>query len=60
MSGSTVGLLAGLLVALAAITGGLGGFLLAIVLGGVGYAAAGHLTGQFDLGELAARSRNRV
>ncbi len=60
MSGSTVGLLAGLLLALAAVTGGLGGFLLAVVLGAVGFAAGGHLTGQFDLSEVVARSRSRV
>jgi len=56
MTTSALGLIAGLLLAIAAITGGLSGFLLALVLGAVGYALGGHRDGQFDLAELV-RSR---
>lgn len=43
------GLFAALLLALAAITGGLGGFLLALVLGAAGAAVGAHLDGSIDL-----------
>ncbi|MFK5584575.1 MULTISPECIES: DUF2273 domain-containing protein [unclassified Serinicoccus] len=49
MNTATTGLLVGLLLALIGILGGLGGFLLALVLGGVGYAVAGQLSGEVDL-----------
>ena len=49
MNASTIGLMAGLLLALTGILGGLGGFLLALVLGGVGYAVAGQASGELDL-----------
>ncbi|NLG54555.1 MAG: DUF2273 domain-containing protein [Rhodococcus sp.] len=50
MSNSALGLLAGLLLALAAITGGFTGFILAILLGGVGLAIGAHRDGRIDLG----------
>ncbi len=49
MNTATLGLLIGLLLALTGILGGLGGFLLALVLGGAGYAVAGQLSGEVDL-----------
>ncbi|SDU76853.1 hypothetical protein [Jiangella alkaliphila] len=49
MNATGIGLVAGLLLALAATTGGLGGFLLAIVLGLAGLAVAGHLSGELDV-----------
>jgi uncharacterized membrane protein YeaQ/YmgE (transglycosylase-associated protein family) len=53
-----IGLLVGVLLAIAAITGGFGGFLLAVVLGAVGYLVAGQLSGKLDLvGLLAGRNR---
>ena len=52
-----VGLIAGLLLTIAAVTGGLTGFLLAIVFGGVGTAVGLHLDGVIDLTTLAHRKR---
>lgn len=52
MTTSTLGLLAGLLVTIAIVTGGLTGLLLAVVLGGAGYLVGAHLDGQVDLREL--------
>lgn len=49
MNTATTGLLIGLLLALIGILGGLGGFLLALVLGGAGYAVAGQVSGEIDL-----------
>lgn len=56
MTTSTLGLLAGLLLTIAIVAGGLVGLLLAVVLGGVGYLVGAHLDGQIDLSELV-RSR---
>jgi hypothetical protein len=58
MNRSSLGLLAGLLLTIAIVAGGLLGLLLAIVLGGIGFAVGGHLDGDFDLTEIA-RSRRR-
>ena len=52
MTTSTLGLLAGLLVTIAIVTGGLTGLLLAVMLGGAGYLVGAHLDGQVDLREL--------
>ena len=43
MTTSTIGLLAGLLLGIAAAAGGFGGFLVALVLGVVGYLVGGAL-----------------
>lgn len=58
MSSPVVGLLAGLLLALAAILGGVGGLLLALCFGLVGLALGAHRDGHIDLGALL-RSRGR-
>lgn len=58
MNAMTTGLLAGILLAVAATTGGVGGFLLALVLGAVGLAVAGQLAGELDLAALR-RGRER-
>ena len=58
MNRSSLGLVAGLLLAIATVAGGLLGLLLAVVLGAVGYAIGGHVDGDFDLAELA-RGRRR-
>jgi uncharacterized membrane protein len=52
MTNSTLGLVAGLLLTIAIVTGGLVGLLLAIVLGGVGYLIGGHVDGELDLRSL--------
>lgn len=49
MTTSTIGLIAGLLLTIAIVTGGLLGLLLAILLGGVGYLVGGHVDGELDL-----------
>jgi hypothetical protein len=58
MTTSTVGLIAGLLLAIAAAAGGLVGFLIAVVLGTAGYLIGGHYDGEVDLSQLLGR-RNR-
>jgi len=52
MTTSTVGLLAGLLLGIAAAVGGFGAFLLALVLGVLGYIIGGALDGEIDLSAL--------
>lgn len=49
MTNSTLGLVAGLLLTIAIVTGGLVGLLLAIVLGGAGYLIGGQVDGELDL-----------
>lgn len=58
MTASTIGLLAGLLLAIAAAAGGFVGFLIAVVLGTAGYLIGGHYDGEVDLSALLGR-RNR-
>jgi uncharacterized membrane protein YeaQ/YmgE (transglycosylase-associated protein family) len=58
MTTSTAGLLAGLLLGVAAAAGGFTGFLVALVLGVVGYLVGGHRDGEFDLNALL-RGRGR-
>ncbi|GAB3838860.1 hypothetical protein [Kribbella italica] len=56
MNTSTIGLLVGLLIAIAAAAGGIGGFLLALVLGAVGFAAGRYLSeGSKGLDDLISR-----
>ena len=52
MTTSTLGLIAGLLLTIAIVTGGLLGLLLALVLGGGGYLIGGQVDGELDLGSL--------
>ncbi len=58
MTTSTLGLLAGLLLGIAAAVGGFGAFLLALVLGVLGYIVGGALDGQIDVSALL-RGRGR-
>ncbi len=58
MTTSTIGLLAGLLLGIAAATGGFGGFLIALVLGIVGYLVGGHYDGELDLSKVFGRQRD--
>ena len=57
MTTSTLGLLAGLLLTIAIVTGGLLGLLLAVVLGGAGYVIGAHVDGQVDLSQLLGSRR---
>lgn len=57
MSSSITGLLAGLLLGVAAAAGGFGGFLIALVLGVAGFLLGGQRDGDIDLGALAQGRR---
>lgn len=57
MTTSTIGLLAGLLLGIAAAAGGFFGFLIALVLGVVGYLVGSHMDGQVDLGQVLGGRR---
>ncbi|AYJ50915.1 DUF2273 domain-containing protein [Rhodococcus sp. P1Y] len=58
MNFTVVGLLTGLLLALAGIIGGFSAFVLALFLGAVGVAIGAHLDGRLDLTSVL-RSRGR-
>lgn len=58
MTSSTLGLVAGLLLGVAAAAGGLWGFLIAVLLGAVGYLVGAHRDGELDLSALL-RGRGR-
>ena len=58
MNRAALGLIAGLLLTIATVTGGLLGLLLGVVLGGAGLAVGLHLDGEVDLAELL-RGRRR-
>jgi hypothetical protein len=58
MTTSSLGLIAGLLLGIAAAAGGLTGFLIALLLGAAGYLIGGQRDGEFDLGTLL-RGRDR-
>lgn len=58
MTNSTLGLVAGLLLTIAIVTGGLLGLLLAVVLGGAGYLIGGHVDGELDLGSMLRGRRD--
>ncbi|MCW2866978.1 MAG: hypothetical protein JWR20_1166 [Marmoricola sp.] len=55
MTTSTIGLIAGLLLAVAAAAGGFVGFLIALVLGTAGYLVGGHFDGEVDLSQIVGR-----
>jgi len=55
MTTSTVGLIAGLLVAVAAAIGGVSAAIVAILLGAVGYLVGGHFDGEFDFSQIMGR-----
>ncbi|WP_328291813.1 DUF2273 domain-containing protein [Kineococcus sp. NBC_00420] len=58
MTASNVGIFAGLLLAIIAIQGGFGWFLLALLFAAVGYVIGAHLEGKLDLSALVpGRSR---
>ncbi len=57
MTTSTLGLIAGLLLTIAIVTGGFLGLVLAILLGGAGYLVGGQVDGELDLGALVRGRR---
>jgi len=57
MSLSLAGLLTGLLLAIAAVVGGFNGFLLALVLGAVGWLVGAVVEGRVDLSTLTGGRR---
>ncbi|MCC2334890.1 DUF2273 domain-containing protein [Cellulomonas wangsupingiae] len=57
MSLSLAGLLTGLLLAIAAVVGGFNGFLLAVVLGAVGWLVGAVVEGRVDLSALTGGRR---
>jgi hypothetical protein len=60
MNATSIGLLTGLILGLAGVIGGFSGFLLALVLGGVGLLVGRVLDGELDLGQiLSGKGRDR-
>jgi hypothetical protein len=59
MNATQTGLLAGLALGLAAAFGGLGAFLIVLVLGAIGLIVGRALDGQLDLNALLGRGRDR-
>jgi uncharacterized membrane protein len=57
MTTSTLGLLAGLLIAIATAAGGFTGFLLAVILGLLGWAAGAYKDGELDLSNISLGRR---
>lgn len=57
MTTSSLGLIAGLLLAIAAAAGGFTGFLLAVLLGAIGYVIGGVRDGEIDLNALFSGRR---
>ena len=57
MSNTVVGLLVGLILGLAAAFGGLGAFLIVLVIGAIGFGVGRYLDGQLDLDGLTGRDR---
>lgn len=55
MTTTQMGLLVGLLLGIAAASGGLLGFLVALVLGAAGFLIGGHYNGDFDLSSIGSR-----
>nr|WP_130295207.1 hypothetical protein [Pseudonocardia sediminis] len=56
MSNTQLGLLAGLLLGIAGVVGGFGGFIVALILGAIGLLVGRYLDGDLDLSELSERS----
>jgi nitrate/nitrite transporter NarK len=59
MNATQTGLLAGLVLGLAGAFGGLGAFLIVLVLGAIGLIVGRALDGQLDLNALLGRGRDR-
>ncbi|MBA2638411.1 MAG: hypothetical protein H0U77_00125 [Nocardioidaceae bacterium] len=57
MTTSTLGLIVGLLLGIAAAIGGFSAFLVALVLGAVGYVLGGQFDGEIDLSSLLGGRR---
>lgn len=59
MNATHTGLLVGLILGVATAFGGLSAFLIALVLGAIGFVVGRILDGELDLGELIGRNRDR-
>lgn len=59
MTKTTLGLLVGLILGLAAASGGFWGFLITLVLGAVGLGLGAYLDGDLSLGEMGSRLDRR-
>ncbi|MDI2028872.1 hypothetical protein QFW96_09630 [Saccharopolyspora sp. TS4A08] len=59
MNGAQAGVLAGLILGVAAAAGGFTGFLVALVLGTIGLVVGRALDGELDVDELLGRGRDR-
>jgi len=59
MNATQTGLLAGLVLGLAGAFGGLGAFLIVLILGAIGLIVGRALDGQLDLNALLGRGRDR-
>lgn len=59
MNSTQTGLLAGLVLGLAAAVGGFVGFLVALVLGAVGFLVGRAVDGEMDVGGILGRGRDR-
>lgn len=59
MNGTQTGVLAGVILGLAAAAGGFTGFLIALVLGAIGLVVGRVLDGELDLGDVLGRGKDR-
>lgn len=59
MNGTQTGVLAGLILGLAAAAGGFTGFLIALVLGAIGLVVGRVLDGELDVGDVLGRGKDR-
>ncbi|MDM8084599.1 DUF2273 domain-containing protein [Cellulomonas cellasea] len=59
MSATVIGIFVGILLAIAAILGGFGGFLLALGLGLIGLVVGAQIEGRVDLGSMVQAGRRR-
>lgn len=59
MNGTQTGLIAGLVLGLAAVEGGFTGFLVALVVGAIGLVVGRVLDGELELGDMLGRGKDR-
>jgi len=59
MNGTQTGLIAGLILGLAAVEGGFTGFLVALVVGAIGLVVGRVLDGELELGDMLGRGKDR-
>lgn len=59
MNGTQTGLIAGLILGLAAVEGGFTGFLVALVVGAIGLVVGRVLDGELEIGDFIGRGKDR-